>query len=169
MGQTYRKTVFFAFIITSFAACQLVELEEPGPGETDSEAQLITGPTTVPADEATFLEYLHNGTDGMRTWSAKGFTLFGLRGFQSCRLDDEVSINADGTYTYDGGVELCGTEDNERTKSGTWELGENNTIIFDPGTDQAYEAKVTGLDQGEIVLSGTYLGLEIRGQYQVAQ
>ena len=57
------------------------------------------------------------------------------------------SLRSDGTYTYDGGANLCGAEDNVRMRTGTWRLINNgNNILFDEGLSNEYTANVEGLE-----------------------
>ena len=117
-------SIFVLLVLTIFVgSCELVELEQaPTIGE-----ESIVGPTTVPAGESEFLMMFAN--NGSKTWSATGFTLIGLEGFQDCRLDDKITINSDGTYAYDGGELLCFGGDNDRFKTGTWKKVTGETKI----------------------------------------
>lgn len=157
---------FLFSIALGMTSCELATLDEPtaeGEQGEEQEEERVTGPTTRPA-AAEFEQLFHGGSE--KVWAGEAFTLAGFNGFQDCRLDDQITINSDGTYLYDGGNTLCGAEDNEQTRNGTWRIindGEN--IIFDEGTNREYQADVVGLVQDSITLSGDYLGLEINGLY----
>lgn len=136
-----------------FASCELATLENPDAFEA-----------SFPATIEEVNEFLHSNQE--KTWNAQTFTLAGLEGFQNCRLDDTMILSADGTYRYDGGTILCGAEDSQRTKTGSWKiLNGGRRILFDEGTSNAYSAEVVSLESKKIILKGTYFGLEISGSY----
>lgn len=153
-------------LVAAISSCNLATLDDPiveGEEQLEEEEDRVTGPDEIPA-LAEFETLLHG--DSAKIWAGAAFTLAGFDGFQDCRLDDVMTVNADGTYTYDGGNDLCGAEDNERTRTGTWRiLNDGNNILFDEGTERQYEADVVGLVSDTIRLSGDYLGLEINGLY----
>lgn len=73
----------------------------------------------------------------------------------SCRTDDSMVFNTNGTYLYDGGAQLCGGADSQTQKSGTWDLDENvRFIIFDKGTANELRVDVNLLTSGQFNLSG---------------
>lgn len=153
-------------ILLGFTSCNLATLNDPiveGEEQTEQEEERVTGPNSIP--DLTEFETLFHG-NSQKVWAGAAFTLAGFNGFQDCRLDDIITVNADGTYSYDGGNNLCGAEDNVRTRTGTWRILNNgDNILFDEGTNRQYEADVVGLVQDTIRLSGDYLGLEINGLY----
>lgn len=111
------------------------------------------------------LEYLHGGKD--KTWVTVGFYLEGLTGFQDCRLDDKFVFSGDGTYRYDGGKKLCGGEDNKRIKTGVWEkMEKKKMLVFNKGTSYEYVAKIVSSEDGFLILTTSYHGLEVKGVYQ---
>ncbi len=129
------------------AACNLVDLDEPGPTAP------VDAPDGIPATEATFMSELAG--DNSRVWKALTFELEGLSGFQFCRLDDTFTFFTDGTYRYDGGEVLCGGADDQQVKTGIWELDfANSQLIFDRGTSIAYISTVQGLENNRIHLTG---------------
>lgn len=155
--------ILFNVLVFSFTSCELTTLDEPG-AEMENEIMEVFEPQTVPSTIAEFETMFHGNSQ--LTWSATSFTLAGFEGFQNCRLDDMIIVNADGTYEYDGGDVLCGAEDSQQNRTGTWEIMDNgNNILFDRGTNREYTARVNGLDDNTISLSGEYLGLEIKGIY----
>ena len=159
----YLSFMLFNLLVFSFTSCELTMLDEPSNG-IDEEPIGVVGPETIPSSITEFETLFHGDTQ--ITWSAISFTLAGFNGLQNCRLDDLIIVNADGTYEYDGGDVLCGAEDSQRNRTGTWEIIDNgNNILFDEGTNREYTAKVNGLEEGTISLSGEYLGLEIKGVY----
>ena len=158
------KNSIFALIVLGFTfySCDVIELSSGV--ETPADNDIIQGPQTIPSDQAQFLEFLH-GTES-KSWDATGFTIAGISGFQDCRLDDQIKIFADGTYQYNAGSLLCGAEDNQSTRSGTWTLDlAQSSIIFQIDGD-SFEALVIGLDSEGIVLNGSYAGLPLAAQYQ---
>lgn len=159
----YLSFIFFSLPVLSLVSCELTMLAEPVEGNENMGMEIFE-PRTIPSPIAEFRNMFH--ADTLLTWSAVSFTLAGFDGFQDCRLDDLIVVKSDGTYDYDGGEVLCGAEDSQRFRSGTWEIINNgNNILFDEGTNREYTAKVNGLGNSTISLSGEYLGLEIKGIY----
>ena len=162
-GMKINLTIILSFTVVliagfTFNSCQLITLEEPL-GDID-----IFEPTTIPDSIADFNEALHGGS--AKSWKCASFTLAGLEGIQDCRLDDIIIIKADGTYSYDGGVVLCGAEDDQRIRNGTWEvINGGRSILFDKDFKREYSAAVVGLEQSTLSLTGGYLGLSINGIY----
>lgn len=151
---------FIILLIASqiLSSCELVNLEQL------EENPDIFEPTTIPESVDAFNVAFHGGSS--KSWSSASFTLAGLDGFQDCRLDDTIEIKADGTYSYDGGSILCGAEDNQQVKTGTWKvINDGNNILFDEGTEREYTAIVNGFDQNTLSISGQYIGLNIKGIY----
>jgi hypothetical protein len=148
-----------------FVAC--AENEDEGPANMAADTTI--GETEITAADSVNFKTLIDG-GASKTWMASAFTLAGLTTFTSCRLDDEMVLNADGTYTYDGGVNLCGAEDNQQMKSGTWTLDFSNTmLLFDVGTPNQASALVIGLTENEIRLDGSYMAMEVRGVYTASE
>jgi len=104
-----------------------------------------------------------------QTWDTDKFSfdgVFSAMDIHDCRLDDQMEIKADGTYTYMGGEKLCGNEDNQSIKSGTWDLDENlKFVLFDKGEDNEFEATIDFFEEGRILLSGSYFGIPVSGEY----
>ena len=92
--------------------------------------------------------------------------IFSMLGSHDCRLDDEMEINPDGTYLYNGGASLCGNEDNQRLRTGTWDMDENLTfVIFDKNQSHEFRANLNFLSDTMIALSGNYQGIPVSGEY----
>ena len=124
------KCVLLSFVVLASFSCSVVE-----EGNSDTDDTSITFEDHFPNSVIDVNAYLLGGSS--RTWSTLGFTIDGVNGFQNCRLDDEIQLNADQTYDYNGGDMLCGAEDNQKLKSGNWEVDtEARTLTFDKGTDQ---------------------------------
>jgi uncharacterized lipoprotein NlpE involved in copper resistance len=144
-----------------FVACNENEDESPAnntAGGTIDETEITA------IDSVNFKALVDGGST--RMWMASAFTLAGLTTFTSCRLDDEMTFNSDGTYIYNGGMNLCGAEDNQQMKSGTWEVDFSEKMLrFDAGTQNETAALVIGLSQNEIRLEGSYMAMEVRGVY----
>ena len=152
--------LLFVFWATS---CEITQLNQP---DDEEEIDVVEGPTVAPTSTAEFENLFHGG--GQRSWKTISFTFMGVGGIQDCRLDDSMTINADGTYEYDGGANLCGAEDSERVRTGTWEVtNDGRNIVFDSGTVNEYTADVTGAEDDQIALSGQYIGLNVSGVYQI--
>ncbi|MEM9052540.1 MAG: lipocalin family protein [Bacteroidota bacterium] len=136
--------------------------EDDEPSTSGSPTQLNIEETEILAtDSVSMKNLIDSGAE--RTWSTSAFTLAGSTAFQSCRLDDEMEFNSDGTYTYRAG-QTCGAEDNQEVRVGTWEVDfDNKTCIFDKGSSREVTATVIGLSEDEIRLSGSYMMMEIRG------
>jgi len=148
------KLIAMLISISTLCGCSLVELDSPAP------AAEVDSPIGTPLSEASLLSALTN--DGARQWDAVTFELEGLNGLQNCRLDDSFSFFNDGTYRYDGGTVLCGGADDQRVKTGVWEIDfDNLTIVFDRGTSLANSATISGLQDNRMELIGQ---VEIFGQ-----
>ena len=156
------------------ASCEVVELERRASGSLPNEATadvLDIGSQDLPADSAAFALLLHNGES--KTWSADQFVFEGLSMFLACRLDDVMTLNADGTYAYDGGENLCGAEDDQRFRIGTWAFDvDTEQLTFDSGTSNAFSAEIVTLEEGIVVLESEYRSdifgnFDIQGRYTV--
>ncbi len=103
-----------------------------------------------------------------RTWEMVNFSYAGVMATlmnHSCRLDDAMEFKADGTYLYDGGTELCGGEDSQQQKAGTWDLDENlNFVLFDKGTNKELEANIDLFTPTNLNMSGTYVFTSFSGE-----
>ena len=73
---------------------------------------------------------------------------------------------ADGTYSYSSGNTLCGAEDSERQRTGSWSLDFTQGIITFSVDGDSFEALVVGLTADEIVLNSSYAGLPVAANYQ---
>ena len=92
--------------------------------------------------------------------------IFAMLGSHDCRLDDEMDISADGTYQYNGGRSLCGNEDDQRIKAGTWALDEKlRFVIFDRYEARKFQADINFLSDTMVALSGSYMGVPVSGEY----
>lgn len=148
-----------------FAACEVVELDSPNNNDGTDNSKIGKGNIEA-TDSITFRTKITGTTN--KSWVTNEFTLADSDNLTFCRLDDQLQFNADGTYRYDGGNQLCGSEDNQRIKTGTWELSYNsNAITFDKGTSKEYSAEVIALTENEIRLKGNYFNFEVRGKYTV--
>ncbi|MEO1050382.1 MAG: lipocalin family protein [Bacteroidota bacterium] len=167
-GIKIKHLIGMLFLGVILHACGIVEVDSPidggdgnggdGPGDVINVSEIDVTDSTAFANE------LHN--ESSKTWAATGFTLAGLNGFLDCRLDDTMTLSADGTYSFDGGDVLCGAEDNQRNREGTWTISfSNGTLTFDEGTVNEVTAEVIGLRTDTVALQGQYIGLEIRGEY----
>lgn len=154
-------------VFFGMSSCDLVSLDDPiaeNEQAQEDTSDKVTGPNTVPTTVEGFQTILSGEVEKM--WSGEAFTLAGFDGFQDCRLDDQVVINVDGSYKYDGGSDLCGAEDNQQNREGTWRItNDKGSIVFDEGTDRQYEASIVGLSQDSLTISGSYLGLDVNGLY----
>ncbi|MCH2214955.1 MAG: hypothetical protein MK086_07270 [Flavobacteriales bacterium] len=136
--------------------------EEDEPSNSSSSKELNIEAAAFLATDSTSMKNLIDAGVG-KTWSTLAFTLAGSTAFQSCRLDDEMEFNTDGTYTFRAG-ETCGAEDNQEVRVGTWEVNfQNETCIFDKGSSREITATVIGLSEDEFRLSGSYMMMEVRG------
>lgn len=147
MKKSTLKLLALLMGIFALSACELVDLDSPGPTEN------IPSPVGTPASEAALLTELTD--DDNRTWEAVTFELEGLNGFQDCRLDDTFTFFGDGTYRYDGGEVLCGGADDRRIKTGVWEADYDNlNLIFDRGTSLESIARISGIENNRMELLG---------------
>lgn len=156
-----------SFIFTVLAAawiqsCGVVSLDEQ---QVLSQSIQINS-SEYPGTEADLMIALAN--DESKKWEATGFTMQLIDNFQSCRLDDVLSLNANGTYNYDGGDVLCGAEDNERLKSGIWKLNyEERKLIFDKGTSKEIELYIEEASDTRVIVSSSYMQLKVVGRYEI--
>lgn len=160
------------FIITAIvaAACGEFDLEQFNEGLQNGNGNGAVVPEVIgSASDSTKFAMLVHGSENI-VWDAQTFTLEGLSGFQTCRLDDSMTLNANGQYAYDGGEELCGGDDDQRIKGGGFVLDfERSQIIFNPGTEEQYIATVTGIVTDSMRVEGTVnifgIDMEIAGLY----
>lgn len=157
-------------IILGFTACNVTELEEPQ--IKDSNGNIVSGSIQggdiVATDSTLFIQTI--STDSSRSWKTLDFTLAGSRRLTNCRLDDIMKFNNDGSYEYSAGGELCGAEDNRRSRNGRWEIDYSRKLMFfDKGSSNEYQAKVIGLENNELTLQGSYMGMEVLAKYSFIQ
>ena len=159
------KKYLTILIPTILLSCNVLEVDQlnstdGGATVTDND---LRGPNTVPTSSTEILTLLHE--NGEKRWDAEGFTLFGMNGFLPCRLDDQITLSVDGSYTYDGGNSLCGAEDNVRIKQGTWELSDDlESLVFTEG-ENTFVAALLGITSDQISLRSNYQGLEVNAVY----
>lgn len=131
---------------------------------SDIEVSNITFENNFPNSVIDVDSYLLGGST--RTWTTVAFTIDGVNGFQNCRLDDQIRLNDDQTYNYDGGGMLCGAEDNQKLKSGSWEVNASFRLItFDRGTDHESVFYIESLTEEEIVVSSHYYSWKVVGKF----
>lgn len=153
------KQVLCLLLIMVTTSCSVVEVDG-----MDSEGNTISFEDNFPASAIDVNTYLVGGAT--RTWVTVAFTIDGVNGFQNCRLDDQIRLNDDLTYSYDGGTTLCGAEDNQKLKSGNWEVNASNrTLTFDKGTDREAVFYIESLDEEEIVVSSHYYSWKVMGKF----
>jgi len=162
------KIILSILIILGLFSCTVVDNEETLPidnADNSNNSEILYNPVLI-SDSLDLVKKIAG--DNMKTWTASRFTLSGSTLFTSCRLDDIMTFNRDGSYRYDGGNQLCGAEDNRRVKTGNWTTDfEKKTILFDEGTLKEYSAVIIGFSDTELRLRGTYMSMEVRGEYQV--
>lgn len=160
-----KKIVLALFLGSSLFACSLVELEaDPSSSTVSQKQQRIKAEIVIPTDEADASLLLAGTTN--KQWKTIDFTL--SNSVSDCRLDDEITFNANGTYSFSRGANSCLGEDNRSRRVGAWEFDfENNRLIFDKGTSREYVSEIIGFNSGELRLKGSYFNLEIRGVFQV--
>ena len=157
-----RHALLALLLLSVVVACEIVETgsdsdQTPTPGMIDEsgDQQVALGSGNIPNDPQAFGRMLHN--DSAKTWEASEFALEGLSMFQGCRLDDVVTLLADGTYTYDGGTQLCGAEDDSRNRSGQYAFDATlGTLTFEPGTAAEAVAQLVTLEDGNLVFTAVY-------------
>lgn len=160
-----KTLITLAAAIIIFAACNENEDESPSNGTADA----TIGEAEIAASDSVDFKALIDGGSS-KVWMASAFTLAGSTTFTSCRLDDEMTLNSDGTYMYNGGINLCGAEDNQQIKLGTWALDfSEKMLLFDAGTQDEADALVIGLTENEIRLRGAYMSMEVRGVYTAGE
>ncbi|MEM7550341.1 MAG: hypothetical protein AAF363_11730 [Bacteroidota bacterium] len=179
--------IFFNFFTTLLiiTSCSIVSVDPVDEEvtveavEEPTEAEGInTGSGEVPLDSTTFMNLLTGGDS--KTFSADDFLLegMGISFEQSCRLDDLITFNADGTFLYDGGDQLCGAEDDSEVREGSFSIDlsrEDPFIIFtdvDGFGTSSFEGKVWTLEDSLIVISSVYTNqvfgsFEVTGRYTV--
>ncbi|UXX80050.1 lipocalin family protein [Reichenbachiella carrageenanivorans] len=154
--KNYRKYIWICLLV--FWGCSVVTED----GEIGTEA--FTFDDSFPASAIDAYTYLLGGAS--RTWITVAFTIDGVNGVQKCRLDDQIVLKDDQTYAYDGGNTLCGAEDDQKTKSGTWLLETSTrTLTFDEGTDRESQFFIESLTDKEIVVSSHYYSWKVMGKF----
>lgn len=158
------KYLIFLGLFVFFQACEVATLnEENDPALTGG--GVLNGMGSFPATVEELETLLAGGTS--REWTPVGFTIEGLTGSQPCRMDDNIQLNANGTYTYDGGPELCGAEDDTRIKSGSWSINfVTKTILLESEQDGQFTLTLAGTTADEVAFSGSYFGLEVLARYK---
>lgn len=155
----FLKSILTLSLIGFVTACSVVEVEN-----MDSEDTEINFDGTFPNSSIDVDTYLLGGES--RIWQTLEFTIDGIDGFQACRLDDQVQLNSDLTYDYDGGSMLCGAEDDTKLKSGTWEVDVDARILtFDKDTDREAIFYIESLNAEEIVVSAKYYSWNVLGKF----
>lgn len=154
--KNYRKHVWICLL--AFCGCSVVTED----GEVNTEA--LTFEDSFPTSAIDANAYLLGGAS--RTWITVSFTIDGVSGSQSCRLDDQIELKDDQTYAYDGGGTLCGAEDDKKIKMGTWKLETSTrTLTFDEGTDREAKFFIESLTDEEIVVSSHYYSWKVMGKF----
>ncbi len=167
MKNIFKLSIFSLALF--LAACNTFDQAAFNEGFSADDQKGYTIPTSLPSTEAQFNMQIHG--DDKLEWLVKEVTLSGFPGSQSCRMDDQMILNADGTYQFDGGAMSCGGED-VTIRSGVYVLDyDNGELIFDQGTSDEIVVKVSGLDQGVIALSTSVdifgASVNIEGVYAV--
>ncbi len=130
-------------------------------GEDVKEVTVTFNILDVEAPIEDFNKFTKNWKTDKFSWNG----VFSTMDMHSCRLDDQMSLSGTGNYTFDGG-ELCGEEDNQQFRSGTWSLDENlRFIIFDKGSDKELRVDIDNFQDGRLSLSTTYMGILVSGEY----
>lgn len=148
------------------SACGIVSLEDDQPADQPDVTNVELGSGGLPTDAEAFGQMLHNNDS--KVWSAEEFTIEGFDGFLDCRLDDTITLDSDGTFSYDGGTLLCGGEDDTRNKTGNWSFDfTDKLLILEPGTANETSAKIITLETGLITMTGIY-DSDIFGLFDIA-
>lgn len=163
MNRIALQNVLLGVIVSFSLACEVSEDSLPAVVDSSgNEVSEVNEADILANDSINFRTLLSDTTS--KTWDASFFTLLGME--QPCRFDDVIVFIEDGTYQYSSGPNLCGAEDNQSSRTGTWEINySTETIVFDKGSSDEYTADVIGLSEDELRLKGTYMGMEVRGLY----
>lgn len=162
-NRTLNYTLIFLSIISVYA-CNIVSLDEST--STIDNLQSITIVNNFPLNSASLNTILTN--QSTKSWTVTGFTIGGSNTFQNCRLGDKIVLNSNGSYSYDGGSQLCGAEDNKKIKSGSWEADFDNRILyFDRGTINEIEVYIETCESSKVIISTRYFGMAILGQFEI--
>lgn len=140
-------------------SCQVIELE---PLSNEVNIASLT-PTSMPSSNVEAASMLHD--DSEKIWQAVAFKFLEMEGTLDCRADDKITLNSDGTYIYDGGDLLCGAEDNEKLRSGVWNIDDQGNRVTFSFEGSEFFAQVDGFSPDTIALTSAYMGLEITGIY----
>lgn len=161
--KTRRLNILMVTLTTfGFFACSVVSLDSGlvplGPDDSIIFEDIYPASAEVANDILT--------GSSTRSWSSKSFTIEEISGLQQCRLDDQIVIDMDGTFSFDGGDLLCGAEDNTKIKNGSWALDYTaRTITFTPADSDPIALYIEMLTGTEIVISSSYVGLEVVGKF----
>lgn len=161
------------FLIILSYGCALVELDEQVAGNTSDpidleepleESRVDLGSQTIPDDAAIAAEFLHGETS--RRWDAIEFVVRGMGISRSldCRLDDFITLFADGTLEYESGQWACGgAESNAIDRNGQFSITNADPQDFqvsftniDGFEGSTFEGSVVTLEEGVLVLTSSY-------------
>jgi hypothetical protein len=117
---------------------------------------------SYPDNESAAQQFLAGST--MKEWQAARFNL-SLVGTQTCRLDDKMTLFANGTYAYDNGGKFCGGDVNKQ--EGSWVLRfEARELVFDSGTEKEEVATIVDLTETSLQVTGSWGVYQISAGYQ---
>lgn len=158
------KSLIFISTLLFTAGCEVVTVDGNNPNN-NPDAGLIPNDIDYPATSAELEQMLTNSDQ--KTWSSSAFEIEGISGFQSCRLDDQIMLTANGTFSYNGGDVLCGAEDRNRIRGGSWEVDfETRTISIVTDNEDQFDLLIESVNDVKIIFSGFYFGLEITGEFE---
>ena len=165
----YLSKVYCISLILLISACSIVELDD-APMDTGVDGGSISevdlGDATTPDEEGVFAQMLHGSES--KTWIASEFSIEGVSGFLDCRLDDVITLHANGTYEYDGGRDLCGAEDHQRIRTGDWSYNfETTELILEPDSEMRAVARIVSLEGNILTVTGVYEN-DILGSFDVS-
>ncbi len=167
-----KKISLFLVLVALVSGCSIVELdtqrvsgsEAPIESEMPNENRINLGSQTIPADVETAMTFLQGETS--KTWEAEEFIIEGM-GFVTeltCRLDDAITLNADGSFDYESGQWSCGGEEGEaQDRNGGFSIvstdQENFVVSFtnvDGFDDATFEGRVLTLEENVLVVTANY-------------
>ena len=166
MKKTLKYFAIAGLVALTITSCKKDEEDDSTDNSTTTGTTGSTGSGPAPSVEFPTSETAFNtsiSNNNSKIWGEADFELAGV-GVQDCRHDDLMTLNSDGTYSYDNGSLTCGAD--EATKAGTWEANYSaKTIVFDKGESDEYSATIVSLTEKTFKLKGKWSGMDISGTY----
>ena len=156
-----RDLLLILLIAIFFVQCDSEENEMPEDKNEEIRNEILFGARIVSGDSLELLNMLHEG--GSKTWKTDGFIIEGRTDILKCRLDDQLTLNSNGTYAYDRGDLSCFAGEPQKM-DGQWYLSSSDRkLVF----DSLYVIDLSSLESNRVILEAVYDG-GFLGKYDIA-